>query len=112
MTSSSHTETAEKKGIDLGLRVQHPLLPNVTLPVYSVNYVHSDYGKGAIFACPAHDQRDFEFAQSKGLPKPQVICHEESDHCFEDAAYLGSGTMINSGPLDGLTVEDARKKGG
>src|SRR5262249_16351679 len=61
-TSAAVIETAEKMGYDTGLRVIHPFRPAVTLPVYVANFVLMDYGTGAIFGCPAHDQRDFDFA--------------------------------------------------
>ncbi len=67
-TSAEALETAEKLGMDCGVRVVHPLDPNWELPVYIANFVLMDYGTGAIFGCPAHDARDFEFATKYGLP--------------------------------------------
>jgi leucyl-tRNA synthetase len=110
MVSATHTETLEKKGIDLGITVRHPLCDDITLPVYCVNYVQSDYGKGAIFACPAHDQRDFDFAHVHALPCKPVIVPEEGPHDFAKGPYSGPGTMIHSGALNGLSVEKAREK--
>ncbi|WP_065331467.1 leucine--tRNA ligase [Tritonibacter mobilis] len=67
-TTEEAIETAEKLGYDTGLRVKHPLDPNWELPVWIANFILMDYGTGAIFACPAHDQRDFEFATKYDLP--------------------------------------------
>ncbi len=67
-TSAAEIETAEKKGYDTGIRVRHPLDPSWELPVWIANFILMDYGTGAIFGCPAHDQRDFDFATAYGLP--------------------------------------------
>jgi len=67
-TTEEAIETAEKRGFDTGLRVRHPLDPAWELPVWIANFILMDYGTGAIFGCPAHDQRDFEFATTYGLP--------------------------------------------
>ena len=67
-TSEADMEKAEKKGIDTGIRVKHPLNPDWELPVWIANFILMDYGTGAIFACPAHDQRDLDFARKYGLP--------------------------------------------
>ena len=75
-TSAEALETAEKMGLDTGLRVKHPLDPNWELPVYIANFILMDYGTGAIFGCPAHDARDFEFAQKYGLPIKSVFVAE------------------------------------
>ena len=63
-TSAAALETAEKKGFDTGMRARHPFDPDWTLPVYVANFVLMDYGTGAIFGCPAHDQRDLDFANA------------------------------------------------
>ncbi|MFN3606910.1 MAG: class I tRNA ligase family protein, partial [Cypionkella sp.] len=75
-TSAEALETAEKMGLDTGLRVKHPLNPAWELPVYIANFILMDYGTGAIFGCPAHDARDFEFAQKYGLPITSVFVAE------------------------------------
>ncbi len=75
-TSAEEIETAEKIGYDTGLRVQHPLNPAWELPIYIANFVLMDYGTGAIFGCPAHDARDFEFATKYDLPIPSVFVAE------------------------------------
>ncbi len=75
-TSEEALETAEKKGLDTGIRVRHPFDPAWELPVYIANFILMDYGTGAIFGCPAHDQRDFDFATKYGLPIPPVFVAE------------------------------------
>jgi leucyl-tRNA synthetase len=110
-TSVATLETAEKKGMDTGLRVQHPFDPNWLIPVYVANFVLMEYGTGAIFGCPAHDQRDLEFARSQGLGVTPVVCPPQQDPAtFEigATAYDGDGVMINSRFLDGLTPEAAQ----
>ncbi|WP_424991051.1 leucine--tRNA ligase [Fluviibacterium sp. S390] len=72
-TSEADLETAEKKGFDTGLKARHPLDPSWELPVWIANFILMDYGTGAIFACPAHDQRDFEFSRKYGLPIKSVF---------------------------------------
>ncbi|HMA16668.1 MAG TPA: class I tRNA ligase family protein, partial [Kiloniellaceae bacterium] len=89
-----------------------PFLPNVTLPVYIANFVLMEYGSGAIFGCPAHDQRDLDFARKYGLPVVPVVLPPDADPArFEigDEAYTGDGTAINSGFLDGLGVVEAKR---
>ncbi|TGD44533.1 leucine--tRNA ligase [Pseudotabrizicola sediminis] len=78
-TSAEEVETAEKIGYDTGIRVKHPLDPTWELPVWIANFVLMDYGTGAIFGCPAHDQRDFEFASKYGLPIDAVFGPENGD---------------------------------
>ncbi|ABD45082.1 leucine--tRNA ligase [Ehrlichia chaffeensis str. Heartland] len=104
---SDVSSTIEKFGIDSGLVVKHPLL-NVNLPVYIVNFVLMDYATGAIFGCPAHDQRDFEFAKKYSLPVKQVV-FPEVDVNLDKEAYVGSGIMKHSDFLDGMTVDEAKK---
>lgn len=67
-TTEEAIETAEKLGFDTGIKVKHPLNPDWELPVWIANFILMDYGTGAIFACPAHDDRDFEFATKYDLP--------------------------------------------
>ncbi len=109
-TSEAAIETAEKLGFDTGLRVRHPFLPEATFPVWIANFVLMEYGTGAIFGCPAHDQRDFEFARKYGLPIPPVVIPAEP-HDFEGAteAYTGPGRIANSGFLDGMTTDEAKR---
>ncbi|WP_233901916.1 leucine--tRNA ligase [Paracoccus denitrificans] len=109
-TSVAALETAEKKGVDTGIRVVHPFDPEWTLPVYVANFVLMDYGTGAVFGCPAHDQRDLDFANKYGLPVRPVVMPEGVDaasfHIAEEA-YSDDGTMINSRFLDGMSPTDA-----
>ncbi|MBN9080577.1 MAG: leucine--tRNA ligase [Rhizobiales bacterium 62-17] len=110
-TSVATLETAEKKGYDTGVRVTHPFDPNWTLPVYVANFVLLDYGTGAIFGCPAHDQRDLDFANAYGLGNTPVVCPLDVDPAtfvITDTAYDGDGRMINSRFLDGMTIADAK----
>ena len=112
-TSAAELETQEKKGFDTGLRVRHPVIEGATLPVYIANFILMEYGTGAIFGCPAHDQRDLEFARAKGLPVIPVVLPPDGDPAtftIGDEAYTGDGVMINSGILNGLSVEAAKKK--
>jgi leucyl-tRNA synthetase len=107
-TTAAELETAEKKGFDTGLRVIHPLDPSWTLPLYVANFVLMDYGTGAIFGCPAHDQRDLDFARKYDLPVTRVVAAtpEEAAEPVETEAYVGPGRLVNSRFLDGLTAED------
>ena len=87
-TTAEALETAEKRGLDTGVRVLHPFDTSVELPVYIANFVLMDYGTGAIFGCPAHDQRDFEFATKYGLPIPLVFVAEGADEAPLSEAYV------------------------
>ena len=110
-TSEAEIESAEKLGYDTGLRVKHPLDPSITLPVWIANFILMDYGTGAIFACPAHDQRDLDFARKYGLPvKPVVLPTGEDPASFQvgKEAYVGPGKIFNSEFLDGMDVEAAK----
>ncbi|MCW2308652.1 leucine--tRNA ligase [Rhodobium gokarnense] len=112
-TSVVAIETAEKKGIDTGLRVKHPFDPEKTLPVYIANFILMDYGTGAIFGCPAHDQRDLDFARAYGLPVTPVVAPSDADAAsFEvgDEAFVDDGRLINSEFLDGLSIPDAKEE--
>jgi len=111
-TSEEVIETAEKKGYDTGLSVDHPFLEGKRFPLYVANFVLMDYGTGAIFGCPGHDQRDLEFARKYGLEViPVVLPPDAEAKTFEigEEAYVGEGTMINSQFLDGLAVAPAKK---
>ena len=111
-TSVAVLETAEKKGFDTGLKVRHPFDPAWEVPVYVANFVLMDYGTGAIFGCPAHDQRDYDFASKYGLPITPVVAPEgaEPASLIETSAYDGDGVLVNSQFLDGLSVEAAKEK--
>jgi len=87
-TTAEALETAEKLGMDTGLRVNHPLDPKWELPVYIANFILMDYGTGAIFGCPAHDQRDFDFATKYHLPIPPVFLAEGSEAVVLTEAFV------------------------
>ena len=110
-TSEAAIETAEKRGVETGLRARHPFVPGRELPVYVANFVLMDYGTGAIFGCPAHDQRDLDFARAHGLPvRPVVLPPDANAATYQIGAeaYLGDGVAFNSGFLDGLAVAEAK----
>ncbi|MGB3723344.1 MAG: leucine--tRNA ligase [Pacificimonas sp.] len=106
-TTEAELETAEKRGYDTGLRVVHPMDDSITLPVFIANFVLMDYGTGAIFGCPAHDQRDLDFARKYALPVPRVVAPEGEDAPIQEEAYTGPGKLVNSGWLTGMEVPDA-----
>ena len=109
-TSLAALETAEKKGIDTGIRVAHPFDPDWHIPVYVANFVLMDYGTGAIFGCPSGDQRDLDFANKYNLPVVPVVLPPGADKAtfaVTDESYIGDGTMINSRFLDGMDTEKA-----
>jgi len=110
-TSEVELEKAEKLGFDTGLKAKHPFNGQKELPVFVANFVLMSYGTGAIFGCPAHDQRDIEFASKYRLPIKTVV---EPSGDFPDpalpphTAFTGDGLMINSGFLDGMTIDQAK----
>ncbi|MEO1039062.1 MAG: leucine--tRNA ligase [Pseudomonadota bacterium] len=110
-TSEEDIETAPKLGVDLGLRVKHPLDPDWELPVWSANFVLSSYGTGAIFGSPAGDQRDLDFARKYDLPVKPVVLPPGADaatHTIEDEAFTGVGVVYNSAEwLNGLETPEA-----
>jgi leucyl-tRNA synthetase len=110
-TSEAAIETAEKQGYDTGLRVKHPFLAE-SYPVWIGNFVLMDYGTGAVFGCPAHDQRDLEFARKYALPVPPVVLPPGADAAtlaIGESAYDGPGTLCNSAFLDGLDIIEAKR---
>ncbi len=116
-TSEETIERAEKKGHALGLYARHPFRPGVRLPVYAANFVLMGYGEGAIFGCPAHDQRDLDFARKYGLPVIPVVAPKGTDpKTFEvgSEAFVekeGDNTvLINSDFLDGMSVPEAKEE--
>jgi len=112
-TSEAAIEQAEKRGFNTGLFVEHPLIADKKLPLYIANFVLMDYGTGAIFGCPAHDQRDLDFANKYDLPVLPVVCpSDETADSFTitDTAYTGPGNLINSGPWTGLDIEAGKAK--
>ena len=112
-TAAEIIETAEKQGFDTGIRAVHPFDPTWTLPVYVANFILMDYGTGAIFGCPAHDQRDLDFVNKYGLGNTPVVCPPGQDpktFVITDTAYDGDGRMINSRFLDGRTIPEAKEE--
>src|SRR6266576_4246756 len=111
-TAEETIETAEKRGYDTGIKAQHPFDANWELPVYVANFVLMAYGTGAIFGCPAHDQRDLEFARKYDLPIIPVILPPGEDPAHftvGDTAYVEDGTVFNSDFLNGLSVAEAKR---
>jgi leucyl-tRNA synthetase len=112
-TSEAVLETAEKRGFDTGLKALHPFVPGWELPVYVANFVLMEYGAGAIFGCPAHDQRDLDFARKYDLPVKPVVLPPDADpmsFAVGDEAYTETvGTIFNSEFLNGLEVPDAKR---
>ncbi|MAO54222.1 MAG: leucine--tRNA ligase [Rhodospirillaceae bacterium] len=112
-TSEAAIETAEKLGFDTGLKAKHPFVEGHALPVYVANFVLMDYGSGAIFGCPAHDQRDLDFARKYDLPVIPVVAPkgtEPATFAVGDEAFTDDGLLINSDFLNGLNVPDAKTK--
>ncbi|MEO0328042.1 MAG: leucine--tRNA ligase [Pseudomonadota bacterium] len=112
-TSAADVEKAEKRGFDLGLTVAHPFIEGKELPVYAANFVLMDYGTGAIFGCPAHDQRDLDFARKYDLEVTSVVASlDEPDQPYsvENTAFIDDGILINSGPMSGLRKAEAIDK--
>ena len=109
-TTAAEIETQEKLGYDTGLRLSHPFDPAIQLPLYIANFVLMDYGTGAVFGCPAHDQRDLDFARKYDLPVTRVVADGDlTDPVFAgNEAYTGPGALVNSRFLDGLDIEAAK----
>ncbi len=110
-TAEAEIEKAEKLGYDTGLTATHPFDPDWKLPVMVANFVLMGYGTGAIFGCPAHDQRDLDFARKYGLSVTPVVVPEEADpksFAVGDEAYTGPGRLANSQFLNGLSVAEAK----
>jgi leucyl-tRNA synthetase len=109
-TTAAEIDTAEKLGFDTGLTVDHPLDPAQKLPVFVANFVLMDYGTGAVMGVPAHDQRDLDFARKYELAVRRVVAEgDDVDPYFRgNEAYVGQGCIVNSGFLDGMTVDEAK----
>ncbi|MCB1725454.1 MAG: leucine--tRNA ligase [Chromatiaceae bacterium] len=105
--SEAELETMDKQGMPLGINALHPVSGS-PVPVYAANFVLMSYGTGAVMAVPAHDQRDWEFAEKYGIDKKQVIFDPDGHDCsIEHAAHVEKGVLANSVPFDGLTSEAA-----
>ncbi len=112
-TTEEALANAEKIGFDTKLFAAHPFIKNKKLPIYVANFILMDYGTGAIFGCPAHDQRDLDFAKKYNLEVTEVVSDNPSklknfSKLLE--AYVGDGTIINSDFLNGLTVDEAKTR--
>ena len=107
-TTEEALANAEKLGLETDLYVEHPFIKNKKLPIYFANFVLMDYGTGAIFGCPGHDQRDYDFADKYKLPIMKVVSDGKQSDLT--AAYTGTGKLINSDFLDGLNIEKAKEK--
>jgi leucyl-tRNA synthetase len=111
-TSEAVIEAAEKRGYATGLDAVHPLDPGRQVPVYVANFVLMEYGTGAIFGCPAHDQRDLDFARKYALPVIPVVLPPGEDPAHftvGDTAYVEDGTLFNSDFMNGLAVAAAKR---
>jgi leucyl-tRNA synthetase len=110
-TSEEAIETAEKRGYDTGLVAYHPFVEGRTVPVYIANFVLMDYGTGAIFGCPGHDQRDLDFARKYDLDVIPVVAPPDADpatFAIGNEAFLDDGVIVNSDFLDGMDVASAK----
>ncbi|MDR9499013.1 MAG: leucine--tRNA ligase [Hydrogenovibrio sp.] len=106
-TAEADMEKMEKRGMDTGIRVRHPITDEV-LPVYAANFVLMSYGTGAVMSVPAHDQRDYEFARKYDLPIKAVIAPKGEDAPdISEQAFTDKGVLVNSGPFDGLKSKQA-----
>ena len=111
-TTEAALEKAEKKGYDTGLRAKHPLIDGKTIPVFVANFVLMEYGTGAIYGCPAHDQRDLDFARKYGLDVIPVVIPADTDpaeFAVTNLAYTDDGVHANSEFIDGLNLADAKE---
>jgi leucyl-tRNA synthetase len=112
-TAQELIDKAEKLGFDTGIKAIHPFDPTWRLPVYVANFIVMEYGTGAIYGTPAHDQRDLDFANKYGLGNLPVVCPQGQEckaFVITDTAYEGDGRLINSRFLDGMTVAEAKEE--
>ena len=112
-TTQEALETAEKKGYKTGITVTHPFNDAWEMPVYIANFILMGYGTGAIFGCPAHDQRDLDFARKYDLIVTPVVCPTDQNpdtFSIKEEAYTGIGNLINSRFLDGLSIEEGKSE--
>jgi leucyl-tRNA synthetase len=111
-TSEAAIEAADKIGFDTGLKAEHPLIPGKTVPVWVANFILMEYGTGAIFGCPAHDQRDLDFVRKYGLDVIPVVVPRDADaktFTVGDTAFSEDGVLANSDFLNGLDVPSAKR---
>ena len=112
-TTEEALANTEKKGYNTNLFANHPFIKEKKIPIFVANFVLMDYGTGAIFGCPAHDQRDLEFAKKYGLEITEVVAEDkDKPKNFNELehAYTSSGVLINSDFLNGLNVDSAKTK--
>ncbi|MFL2821811.1 MAG: leucine--tRNA ligase [Alphaproteobacteria bacterium] len=110
-TNEQNIDKIEKIGIKIPLKASHPFLKNKLIPIFIANFVLADYGTGAVFGCPAHDQRDFDFAKKYNLEIIEVVSNEKN-HVRKnklESAYTENGYLVNSDFLNGLTIEKAKE---
>jgi leucyl-tRNA synthetase len=105
-TSEAAMETMEKKGANSGLTCTHPITGD-EVPIWIANFVLMGYGTGAVMSVPAHDQRDFEFAQKYAIPMLEVVKPKEGEHVASESAFTDKGILCNSGEFNGLNFEQA-----
>ena len=112
-TTEEALANAEKIGYDTNLFASHPFIKGKKIPIYVANFILMDYGTGAIFGCPAHDQRDLDFAKKYNLQITEVVSdnpNKPKNFSVLSEAFVDNGTLINSDFLNGLTVEQAKAK--
>ena len=110
-TNEQNLDKIEKIGIKTPLKASHPFIKDKLIPIFIANFVLIDYGTGAVFGCPAHDQRDFDFAKKYDLEIIEVVRKEKNTKKENDlkCAYTENGYLINSDFLNGLTVDEAKE---
>ena len=110
-TNEQNVDKIEKIGIKIPLKASHPFLKNKLIPIFIANFVLADYGTGAVFGCPAHDQRDFDFAKKYDLDIIEVVSQEkkQAKEIKLEKAYTDNGYLINSDFLNDLTVDEAKE---
>ena len=108
-TTEEALANADKLGYKTGKFINHPFIKEKKIPIYFANFVLMDYGTGAIFGCPAHDQRDFDFAKKYNLEIIRVVTNNDKDEPLSEA-FTGTGNIINSDFLNGLNVSKAKEK--
>ena len=109
-TTEEAIANAEKIGFKTNWNAAHPFIKNKKIPIYVANFVLMDYGTGAIFGCPAHDQRDYDFAKKYGLEIIQVVEPKNGEKIEKDKAYTGDGAIINSDFLNNLEINEAKER--
>ena len=101
-TTEEAIANAEKIGFKTDFKAEHPFIKNKKIPIYISNFILMDYGTGAIFGCPAHDQRDFEFANKYNIEIIPVVKPKDTNQTYQKKYYTGDGVLINSGFLNDL----------